>query len=71
MNVSFEVDDMYRNTSIETMPWLDNLINYAKDDKLLLEYTQNDKEILFCGYLWQYSADYEHIKKKSAKIISL
>lgn len=71
MNVSFEVDDIYLNTNFDTMTWLNNLINYAKDDKLLLEYTQNNKEILLCGYLWQYSADYEHIKKKSANIISL
>ena len=69
INLSFEIADIYKNIDIVTKTGIINLIKHEQNNRFLLEYLQNERELLFCVYLWQHSADYEHIKKKRTDII--
>ncbi|MBR2381545.1 MAG: hypothetical protein IKA84_03515 [Clostridia bacterium] len=60
MSVVFEIEDIYKNTKFSE---LINLVSFARNADFLFEYTQSEKKAFLCGYLWQHSADYEHIKK--------
>lgn len=69
INLSFEIADIYKNIDIVTKTGIINLIKHEQNNRFLLEHLQNERELLFCVYLWQHSADYEHIKKKRTDII--
>lgn len=69
MNLSFKLADVYDDMNIFELDAFDQLLRDAQNDKFLIEYEKNGDNISFCGYLWQHSSDYEHIKKKRIDLI--